>query len=174
MEGNQPKIRKYAIQWGIISGVIGIVFSLMLFFQKMHYEQSTATTVIGISILFAVIAFGINHFKKDNEGFLKLGQALKLGTAIALVSGVIGLIYYFLLSNDILEAGYMEKTMELAKNKAFADNPNLTQEQWDKGMEMQENFKFLAYPFILIFNAIMGLIAGLLFGLIMKKEPSSY
>ncbi len=174
MEGNPPKIRKYAIQWGIISGVIGIVFSLMLFFQQMHYEQSTATTVIGISILFAVIAFGINNFKKDNEGFLKLNQALKLGTAIAVVSGIIGLIYYFLLTNDILEAGYMEKAMELAKNKTFAENPNMTQEQWDQGMEMQENFKFLAYPFILIFNAILGLVAGLIFGLIMKKDSPTY
>ena len=174
MEGKQLKIGKYAVRWGIISGVIGIVFSVMLFFQGMHYEQSTATTVIGISILFAVIAFGINQFKKDNDGFLKLGQALKLGTGIAVVSGILGLVYYFLLTNDILEAGYMEKAMELAKNKAFADNPSMTQEQWDQGMEMQENFKFLAYPFILIFNAILGLVAGLIFGLIMKKEPSTY
>ena len=174
MEGNQLKIGKYALRWGIITGVIGIIFQLMLFFQKMHYEQSTAIQIIGISIVFAVIAFGINQFKKDNEGFLKLGQALKLGTGIAVVGAVVGLIYYYLLSNDILEAGYMEKAMELAKNKAFSDNPNLTQEQWDQGMEMQEKFKFLAYPFILIFNAIMGLVAGLIFGLIMKKEESTY
>ena len=174
MENKQLKTGKYALQFGIIAGVIGIVFSLMLFFQKMHYEQSTMTMVVGISILFAVIAFGINQYKKDNEGFLKLGNALKLGTGIALISGVVGLVYYFLLTNDILEAGYMEKTMELAKAKAFADNPSLTQEQWDKGMEMQANFKWLAYPFILIFNAITGFIAGLIFGLIMKKERSTY
>lgn len=174
MEGDKSKIGKYALQWGIISGVIGLVFSVMLFFAEMHYEQSTATAVIGISILFAVIAFGINQFKRDNEGYLKLGQALKLGTGIAVVSGILGLIYYFLLSNDILEAGYTEKVLEIAKTKAFADNPNLTQEQWNKGMEMQENFKFLAYPIILIFNAILGLVGGLIFGLIMKKEPTSY
>ena len=174
MEGKQLKIGKYALQWGLISGIIGIIFSLMLFFQKMHYEQSTATTVIGISILFAVIAFGINQYKKDNDGFLKLAQALKLGTGIALISGVVGLVYYFLLTNDIIEAGYMEKAMELAKTKAFNDNPSLTQEQWDQGLEMQENFKWLAYPFILIFNAIIGFVAGLIFGLIMKKEEPTY
>jgi len=171
MENHQQKMGTYAVRWGILSGAIGIVFSLMLFFQGMHYEQSTATTVIGISILFAVIAFGIQQFKKDNDGYLKLVQALKLGTGIAVVSGILGLVYYSLLTNDILEAGYMEKAMELAKNNAFAKNPSMTQEQWDKGMEMQKNLKFLAYPFILIFNAIMGFIAGLIFGLILKKEP---
>lgn len=167
---NQPKIGKYALKFGLISGVIGLVFNLMLFFQKMHYENSTIGAVIGISILFAVVAFGINQYKKDSEGFLKLGNALKLGTGIALVSGVIGLIWYFLLSSDIIEPGYMEKAVELAKEKQFEKNPQMTQEQWDQGMAMQEKFRWMAYPFILIFNAILGFVAGLIFGLIMKKD----
>ena len=167
---NQPKIGKYALRFGIISGVIGLVFSLMLFFQKMHYENSTVGTVVGISILFAVIAFGINQYKKDSEGYLKLGNAVKLGTGIALISGVIGLIWYFLLTNDIVEPGFMEKTMEIAKEKQMEKNPQMTDEQWDQGVAMQEKFMWLAYPFILIFNAILGLIGGLIFGLIMKKD----
>lgn len=169
-----PKTRKYAIRFGIIAGVISLIFSLMLFFQKMHYEQSTATTIIGIAILFGVIAFGIIQYKKDNEGFLKLSQALKLGTGIAVVAGLIGLIYFALLSNDIIEPGYVEKATELAKNKAFADNPRMTQEQWDQGMEMQEKFKWMAYPIIIIFNAILGFVGGLIFGLIFKKDKPAY
>ena len=174
MEGNQPKIGKYALKFGVISGLIGIVFSLMLYFQKMHYEQTTATMLIGTAILFGVIAVGVNQYKKDNEGFLKLGQALKLGTGIALIGGIIGLIYYFLLTNNIIEAGYMEKAMELAKNKAFEQNPNMTQEQWDQGMAMQSKLQWLAYPFGLIINAILGLVGGLITGLIMKKDRSQY
>ncbi|WP_350292142.1 DUF4199 domain-containing protein [uncultured Croceitalea sp.] len=174
MEENKLKSRKYALKFGVVAGAISLVFSLMLFFQEMHYEQNTVATIVGISILFAVIAFGINQYKKDNEGFLKLGQAIKLGTGIALVAGLIGLVYYGLLSNDIIEPGFTEKAVAIAKEKTFADNPNLTQEQWDQGLEMQNKFKFLAYPLILIFNAILGLIAGLIFGLIMKKDKSTY
>ncbi|WP_350288182.1 DUF4199 domain-containing protein [uncultured Croceitalea sp.] len=174
MEENKLKSRKYALKFGVIAGAISLVFSLMLFFQEMHYEQNTVATIVGISILFAVIAFGINQYKKDNEGFLKLGQAIKLGTGIALVAGLIGLVYYGLLSNDIIEPGFTEKAVAIAKEKTFADNPNLTQEQWDQGLEMQNKFKFLAYPLILVFNAILGLIAGLVFGLIMKKDKSTY
>jgi hypothetical protein len=174
MEENQPKIGKYALKWGLIAGVISLVFSIMLMIQKMHYERNTAATVIGISILFAVIAFGINQFKKDNEGLLKLGQAIKIGIGIALIGGIISLIYYALLSNDILEAGYMEKATEIAKQQAFADRPEMTQEQWNQGMEIQKKFSWVAYPFILIFNILFGLVAGLIFGLIMKKESAAY
>ncbi len=174
MEENQLKIGQYAMKFGLIAGGVSLIFSLMLFFQDMHYEQNTVATIIGIAIAFAIIALGINQFKKDNDGYLKLGQALKIGTGIAVVGGIIGLIYYGLLSNDILEPGYMEKATAIAKEKTFAENPNLTQEQWDQGMEMQNKFKFIAYPVILIFNAIIGLVAGLILGLIMKKDKPAY
>ncbi|WP_394971379.1 DUF4199 domain-containing protein [uncultured Croceitalea sp.] len=174
MEENKLKSRGYALKFGLIAGVISLVFSLMLFFQEMHYEQNTVGAIVGISILFAVIAFGINQYKKDNGGFLKLSQALKLGTGIALIAGLIGLIYYGLLANDIIEPGFTEKAVAIAKEKTFAENPNITEEQWNQGLEIQNKFKFLAYPIILIFNAIIGLVAGLIFGLIMKKEQPAY
>ncbi|RNC89759.1 MAG: DUF4199 domain-containing protein [Allomuricauda sp.] len=173
MEENQPKIGKYALKWGLIAGVIGLAFNIMLMIQEMHYEQNTIAGVIGVSILFAVIAFGINQLKKDNGGFLKLGQGIKAGIGIALVSGIVGLIWYALLTNDIVEAGYMEKATELARQKQFAANPSLTQEQWDQGLEMQKKFAWMAYPIVLIFNIILGLIAGLIFGLIMKNDKDA-
>lgn len=172
MEEVELKPGKYALKFGLIAGVVSLVFSLMLFSQGMHYEQNTVATIVGISIIFAAIAFGVSQFKKDNDGFLKLSQALKIGTGTALIAGLIGLVYYALLSNDIIEPGYMEKAVAIAKEKAFIDNPKLTQEQWDQGMEIQNKFKYLAYPFILIFNVITGLIAGLIFGLILKKDKA--
>ena len=127
----------------------------------MHYENSTIAGVIGVSILFAVTAFGINQYKKDNDGFLKLSNAIKIGVGIALIAGILGLIWYFLLSNNIIEAGYMDKAMAIAKEKQMAANPQMTEEQWNQGVEMQKKFMWLAYPFILIFNIILGLVAGL-------------
>lgn len=170
MEGNQPKIGSYALKFGLIAGAIGLVFGVMLFFQKMHYEQSTAITVINISILFAVVAFCVNQFKKDNDGYLKLGESLKLGTGVALIAAVLGLLWYFLLSNDIIEPGYMDKAMEIAKETQMEKNPQMTDEQWEQGVEMQKKFMWMAYPIGLIFNAILGLVAGLVFGLIMRKD----
>ncbi|NKI32658.1 DUF4199 domain-containing protein [Muricauda sp. DJ-13] len=170
MMENKPKLSKYSIKFGLIAGIIGLVFGLMLFFQGLHYEQSAVTTVINISILFAVVAFCVNQYKKDNEGFLKLGDALKLGTGVALIAAVIGLVWYFLLSNDIIEPGYMDKAMDIAKEKAMENNPQMTDEQWDQGVAMQKKFMWMAYPIGLIFNAILGLVAGLVFGLILRKD----
>ena len=174
MEGNQPKIGKFSLNYGVLLGIISIVFSVMLFLQKMHYERSMAINIIGFVILFGVVLFGVSKFKNANEGYLNLSQALKLGTGIAVVGGLFGLVYYALLTNDIIEPGFMEKATEIAKEQAFNDNPNLTEEQWDQGVEMQKKFAWMAYPIIIIFNAILGLVSGLVSGLIMKKKRPEY
>ncbi len=99
MEENQPKTGKYSLNFGLILGLISVVFGLMLFFMDAHYSQDSANTVIGLVITTAVILWGIYSFRKANDGFLTLGQALKLGAGIGLVAGIVWVIYVLILSN---------------------------------------------------------------------------
>ena len=173
MEENQPKTGKFALNYGVLLGVVSVVFGLMLFSMDMHYDQGWAIRGISLALTLAAILFGISQFKKANDGFLTISQALKLGTGIALIAGIIGLIYFFLLSN-VIEPGYMDKMYEIGKETAMADNPELTEEQIDQGIEMQKSFAWLTYPIVLIFNIIIGLVFGLIGGLIMKKQKPAY
>ncbi|MEM9076098.1 MAG: DUF4199 domain-containing protein [Bacteroidota bacterium] len=173
MEENKPKTGKYALKFGLILGLVSIVFNVMLMSQGLHYEQTLPIQIIGILILAVVVLIGISQYKKDNGGYLVLGDALKLGTGIAVVAGVIGLIYFFIMSN-VIEPDYMDKVYEIGKQKAMTDNPNLTEEQIDQGIEMQKNFAWIAYPVILIIQAVIGLVIGLIGGLIFKKDKPSY
>ena len=173
MEENQPKTGKFALNYGVLLGVVSVVFGLMLFSMDMHYDQGWAIRGISLALTLAAILLGVSQFKKANAGFLTISQALKLGTGIALIAGIIGLIYFFLLSN-VIEPGYMDKMYEIGKETAMADNPELTEEQIDQGIEMQKSFAWLTYPIVLIFNIIVGLVFGLIGGLIMKKQKPAY
>jgi len=173
MKENQPKTGKFALNYGALTGIIGVVFGVMLFAMNMHYEQTAGVQVTQTIILAAGIVFGIIQFKKAANGFLSISQALKVGAGIALIAAIIGLIYFFLLSN-ILEPDYMDKVFEIGKIKAMKDNPSLTEEQINQGIEMQKSFAWISYPVILIINVIIGLIVGLITGLIMKKEEAAY
>jgi hypothetical protein len=141
----------------------------MLYSADLHYEQGWAIRSIGILLTIAAIALGVLQFKKANNGYLKIGHGLKLGAGIALVSAILGLIWYALLSN-VIEPDFLDKSMEIAKVKVMDENPKMTDEQWDKGVEMQKKFAWMAYPAILIINVITGLIIGLIAGLILKKQ----
>ncbi len=173
MEENQPKTGKFALNFGLLTGAIGIVFAVMLYTMDMHYERGAGVQGTQIAILAAGVIFGISQFKKANSGFLNLSEALKLGAGIGLIAAILGIIYFLLLSN-VLEPEYMDNMFELGKQQAMADNPKITEEQMDQGIEMQKKFAWVSYPIIIIFNIIIGLVAGLIGGLIMKKQKSAY
>ncbi len=173
MEETLPKTGKYALNYGLLLGGASIVFSLMLFSMDMHYDQNVAVQVIGIVLAFAAIFICVQQFRKANLGYLTISQALKLGAGVTLIAGIIGLIYFFVLSNFI-EPDYLDKVFEIGKQKAMEDNPSLSQEQLDQGIEMQKKFAWMSYPIILIINIIIGLIGGLISGLILKKAKPAY
>lgn len=172
MEENQPKTGKYSLNFGLILGLISVVFGIMLYTMDAHYSQDPANTVISIIIMVAVIIWGIISFRKANEGFLALGQALKLGAGIALVAGIIAVIYTVILSN-VLDPEFATKIAELTKAKAEADG-QMTTEQIQQQYDGTINYFWISYPFILIFNIIAGLVIGLIGGLIFKKSKPAY
>lgn len=173
MEENLPKTGKFAWTYGLLLGLASIIFSLMLYFAELHYQQSWSVRVIGILLTIAAIVMATLQFKKANKGFLSISQALKLGAGIGLVGGILALAFYWVLTN-VIEPDFMEKAMEIARVQAFKDNPKLTDEQWAKGVEMQEKIAWLVYPIGVIINVVMGLIIGLVAGLILKKEKDAF
>ena len=173
MEENQPKTGKYALNLGVLTGATGVIFGIMLFSMDMHYEQSAPIQITQTIILIVGIVIGIVLFKKANKSFLTLSQALKVGAGVALIAGIIGLIWFFILSN-VIEPDYMDKAYEIGKVSAMEQNPKLTEEQIDQGIAMQKEFAWVFYPIGLIINIVIGLVTGLIAGLVMKKEESVY
>ncbi|MFX0556731.1 DUF4199 domain-containing protein [Maribacter sp. CXY002] len=173
MEENKPKTGKFALNFGTITGIVGVVFAIMLFVMDMHYEQGAGVQITQTVILALGIVIGIMQYKKANEGLLDISDALKVGAGVALIAGIIGLLWFFTLSN-VLEPEYMDKMYEIGKVKAMEQNPNLTAEQIDQGIEMQKKFAWISYPVILIINVVIGLVVGLIAGLAMKKQEAAY
>ena len=173
MEENTVKTGKFSLQFGALAGLVGIVFGVMLYAMDMHYDRSTGVQAVqfGILALFAVI--GIIQFKKANEGYLKLGQALKIGAGIGLIAAIIGTIYFLVLSN-VIEPDYMDKMMEIQKATTLEANPQMTQEQWDQGVAFQKKLFPVFLVFGLVVSALFGLIVGLITGLIIKKDKAAY
>ncbi len=169
MEENQPKIGKFSWSYGLLLGGVSVIFGLMLYSMDLHYEQGWDIRSIGIVLTVVAIVIGMIAFKKANGGYLKIVHGLKLGAGITLVAAILGIVWYALLSN-VIEPDFMDKSMEIAKVQVLEDNPKMTDEQWDQGVEMQKKFAWMAYPAILIINVITGLVIGLIAGMFMKKQ----
>lgn len=172
MEKQLPKTGKFGWTYGLISGVIGIVFGVMLYTQDMHYQQNTAVTVIQVVIGIAVIVWAILAFKKANEGYLTISQALKIGAGVALIGALIAVLYTVVLSNFI-DPDFAAKVMDdrMANSPQAAD---LTAEQIRQQKEMGIKYFWMGYPVIVVVNVLFGLVIGLITGLIAKKARPDY
>ncbi len=171
MEEAQARTGKISWTYGLLAGAIGIVFTLMLMYIDMLYDQSIGKTIMGIVILIAVVVLAIFNFKKENNGFLTLRESLKVGVGTALVAAIISVVFTYLLTNFMVP-DFWEKTAEISRVTLKEQNPRLTAEQLENAIEMQGKFAWITYPAILIFNLFVGLVTSLLAGLVLKKTDT--
>lgn len=172
MEATQPKIGKFSLNYGLILGLIGVVFGIMLYTMDEHTSQDTTITIINIVLTVGVVIWGIYSFRKANGGFLDLGQAVKLGIGIALVAGVISVLYTIVMAN-VIDPDFAVKIAENQKAAAEAAG-TLSTEQIEQQYRGTVDYFWISYPFILIFSIIFGLVIGLVGGLILKKSEPAY
>jgi len=173
MEDQSPKTGKFALNYGILLGAINVVFSLMLHFMDMQYDQGQAKNIISIFVLLAILVIAIYQFKKTNNGFLKLSEALKVGMGAALIAGII-VVLYLLIYFNFIDPGFVDKFSEISRAAMMENNPEMTTEQIENAITMQKDFFWITYPTILIFNLFVGFIVSLITGLAMKKSESEY
>ena len=161
----------YSINYGILLGSASSVFSLMLFFLDAHYQGDTISSSVPLILSVGFINYGIYEFRKDNSGFISLSESLKVGVGIALISGIIGIIYGIILT-EFLDPQFMNKTFEIAKQKMLDANQELSIEDANQAIEMSKKFTTLPIRIAggLFGSIFIGFLISLFGGLILKKS----
>lgn len=171
MNNTSIKTASYALRYGLIYGIILVVFAIMLYTMDMHYQNSTLSTVVNILIGVGGILWGMLAYKKDNGGFISLSQSLKVGIAIALVGSLVGIIYGVVLT-EFIDPTTMDKALEFQKQQMLSQNPEMSVEQANQFVDMQKKFSspLIRSAFGLLFGIFFGFIVALISGLVIKKN----
>ena len=139
METQKNTTAKTALNFGLILGGINVVYGLMLYSLEMHYQGETATSLIGYALLIGVIFWAIKHFKKTNNGYISLSEALKTGVGTALISALIFSIYTIVVI-QYLDPEFIDKSIEYQKQKLIQEKPEIPLEDVNQMFEMQKEF----------------------------------
>ena len=171
MPNQNSSLKSNIITYGIILGSISVVFQLMLFLLDMHYKNDSTAGIVALLITSGVLVYSFIVFKKNNEGYITLSEALKIGLGVSLISAIIGIIYTQLLVN-VLDPDTMQKSLELSIDNMRAQNPEIPQEALETARSIQEK---MSSPLIfsavqIIFSLFFGFIISLIGGLIVKKS----
>ena len=170
MENQNSSSKQVMLNYGLILGVVSIILSVSTFALDNIYKPHWIFSALGLIAPIALIILGLREFKVTNNGYLKLGEAFKLGLGVALISAVVFLIYFVLFTNFI-EPEFYVRSLEVKEQAILEMYPNLTDEQLEGAMDMQKklNSPLFLTAMILIFNLFYGFIISLIGGLIMKK-----
>ena len=172
---DQKTILKATIfQYGQIYGGISVAFAIMLFIMDMHYQGGSLQQWAGLLIMVGSITAGQLAFRKLNDGYLNLSEAMKIGLGVTIVGIVIALFYGWFQA-IVLDPNQIEKATEFALSQAIDQNPEMTDEmiavtrewiEWGSSPGISTAF---AFGFGLIFGGIVSLVTGLI---VKKSRPN--
>jgi len=170
MEAQKQTPGKFARNYGVILGVIMILIAVIMYVTGMSLEGTQWPQYLYYVIFPIVIFYAISQFKKQNANLLSLGQAIKLGVVVALISAIV-YILYGLLFNYVIDPEFMGQMKEVVRDKML-EAPNATQETVDQQMKFVEMFMnpFIGSALWIGLSLFFGLIWSLIAGLVMKKE----
>ena len=175
METKNVNFLSIALRNGILLGLASVAFTVLLYVTDFLYTDNTLLAIItwliniAMSVVFIVIA--VEQYKKANEGFLSIGEAIKVGVLVAVIAGVIGAIYQVIYAT-IIDPDYYDKVVEVAMKKMSA-MANFNEEQLEEFQDkMYANKPSIASSFStsIVFSAIGGLIISAIVGAVKKKE----
>ncbi len=161
---------KFAMNYGILLGVIMVLIAVIMYVTGMPLKGIQWPQYLYYLFFPLIIILGIKAYKAQNEGFLSLGEALKTGIAIALISGLIYVVY-IILFNYVIDPEYNNKIIEMVRDQML-ESPDISEAQVEQTMGF---VKKMSDPVIgssvwIGLSLFFGLIYSLIGGLVMKNE----
>lgn len=175
MENQTASVKKIALPYGAVLGLITILLSVVVYVMDLTYEQPWWQGVLGFAAMIACIFIGIKTFKKDNSGFLSLGEAIKVGLAISLIASIFSVIFNLVFMN-VIEPDFITNMLAATEDNLLEQNPNMTQEQIDMTMGITETMMSPAImsAMAIIMTLFFGFIVSLITGLVMKVNRPAH
>lgn len=159
---------KFSINYGLILGVVMILIAIYMYAVDMALKGQQWPVYIYYVVFPIIIIYAISKYKTYNAGILTLGEALKVGVTVSLISALVYFLY-ILVFNYIIDPEYNSKIIEFATEQiANSDAPT---EAKEASLKM---VKFFSDPLMgsaiwIAMSMLFGLVYSLLGGLVMKK-----
>lgn len=172
MESEKLTAGKFGVNYGLYLGGIMIIISILMYATDMALEGTQWPVYLYYVAFPVIILFAISKFKRSNENVLSLGNALKLGLVIAIISALVYVVYIFIF-NYIIDPEFNGKMIEVAESRiADSDLPVETKESQLKMIKMFSSPMAGSIMWTAM-SMFFGLLYSLIGGLVMKRSADN-
>ncbi|MCF8336028.1 MAG: DUF4199 domain-containing protein [Bacteroidales bacterium] len=161
---------KSSMTFGLITGVVLIIYTLLLYATNNLLKQNFLLNVINYVILVAGIVMGTRAYRDQSlGGYISYSKALGFGVVISIFTGVVlGIFTYVLYA--VIDPGLMEESIKIFQEQML--NQGMSADQVETITEFQRRVRS---PFMMLISsvfsyALMGLIFSLITSAFLKKD----
>lgn len=158
--------RGVGLQYGVIAGIIMIIYGMILQLTDMATNQGLAF----LNYLFLAVIIFLAHkkYKETGDGFLSYGQGLGIGFWVSLAGGILAMVFSYVYMKFI-DSSVMDQAIEKARYDM--EEQGMSDAQVDQAMAISE--KFMTPEMIFVFGILgilfFGFILSLIISAITKK-----
>jgi hypothetical protein len=154
---------------GVVMGVIGIVYTLLMYFLDLTLNKGMGYIFIVITI--ALLYYFIKSYR-DNylHGFITYGQGVGAGVIIYLYYAIISAIFMYIMYT-VIDPGLTKKMLAMVEEQ-LTKSGKVPAEQIDTVMAFQKKIMIpeVQAPVSVLLNMIFGTIIALIVSVFVKKE----
>ncbi|MHA7057606.1 DUF4199 domain-containing protein [Aquimarina sp. M1] len=168
-------IKKHIIRYGFIFGVASVIFSLASYLTDNYVEPGLFHLIILLLITMTSITAGLLMFKKSNNGYINLSEALKIAIGISLLGGLMAILWKVLLIN-IIDPEIITQIEDKQIKRVVKNSIDLSHESINRSIAATKKY---TSPMRMIVRALVedlgnGIIFGLICGLILQKKRDPF
>jgi uncharacterized membrane protein len=159
----KPSTARLALKWGLISGVIFMVYTTIINVTGQFTNQVLPWLSLVISI--AIIVMAMREYRTLNSGFMSYGEGVSLGTLLSVISGLVSVTYnliYTTLIDPTIRQQTLDKVREQMEERGMSDD------QVEQAIEMTQKFQSPGMLFL------FGILAAAFFGLLISLIAAAF
>lgn len=171
METASSTVWTIARKYGIILGLIAIIYTLAIYFISVKMLMSWWVSVLLWIVSIAVLVMAGKDRRKELGGFMTYKQALQTCFAVAVIYSLIYVGFEVVLHN-VIDTGMSNtiKEMTIEKSTTWMEKFGMSQEQIDKAVEEMEKADYGMG----LKNTLMSMGGVLIFGFILSAIVAAF
>ncbi len=95
------QFRSIAMKWGLTSGLVSIAYTILLYVIDAKLMASILWTSFSLIFIIAIMVMAVKEFRKSQEGFISLSEALFTGFFTFAIGALISVLFGYVLMNYI-------------------------------------------------------------------------
>lgn len=175
MKGKSIPIKKFILKHGIFLGFSIVLYSLVNYAIGNYTTKSVFHYSILLLITVISIITGLVSFKRENNNFISLIEAIKIGVGITVIGGLI-VTFWEIIVLKIIDPEIITQLEDNQIKKIAEKSKDFSQENIDRKIAITQTF---TSPWIMLITAliediIVGFFLSLIAGLIIRKKRDPF